>query len=232
MLATLVISILLQVLPLSDSLVRDCRKDSVLVCKDTIRPVFGLSTNLLYDLTYIPHYGLTSIPSLSLEYYPRRQGRFSFGLDVEWPMWRHWEEHRFFQIQNITLNARCYFSPRYRRPYYGPYVLANVNAGRYGIGWEEHGWQGEGLGASLGLGYKRSLFGSKRLFWDAGLAIGCFYSRYDPYVWGNDITGWYYYDYNGNPANFIRRNYALKWFFLPTRVWFAIGVDLFNRKKR
>ena len=40
-----------------------------------LRPVIGISTNLPYDITYIPGYGLTSVPSLSLEYYPSK-GKF------------------------------------------------------------------------------------------------------------------------------------------------------------
>ena len=75
----------------------------------TLRPVLGISTNLIYDVTYIPHYGLTSIPSFSLEYYPLRSHHFTFGADVEWPMWQHWEDHRFLQIQNIGLWSRYYF---------------------------------------------------------------------------------------------------------------------------
>lgn len=195
-----------------------------------LRPVFAVSTNLLYDGTYVPNYGFTSIPSFSVEYYPSKYGRVSFGADVEWPMWQHPDEHRYLQIQNITLNGRWYFAKTYLSNYRGPYVLANVNFARYGIGWEEHGWEGEGFGASVGIGYKHSLFGSKRLFWDTGIALGGFYTKYDPYVWGNDATGWYYYDYVGDPAKFSERSKGMAWFG-PTRVYFSIGIDLFNRKK-
>ena len=66
-----------------------------------IRPVIGISTNLPYDITYIPGYGLTSIPSFSLEFYPAK-GKFTFGADVEWPMWRHPENHRYMQVNNLT----------------------------------------------------------------------------------------------------------------------------------
>ena len=198
--------------------------------RKALRPVLAVSTNLLYDIAYVPKYGLTSIPSLSVEYYPRSYGRFSFGADVEWPMWRHWDQHRFFQIQNITLNARWYFSPRYKHDFRGPYAIASVNGFRYGIGFNAtQGWEGEGLGAAVGVGYKRSLFGSRRLFWDAGVALGYFHSRYDPYVWGDDPTLRYYYDYNGLAENFVWRNHALDWLG-PMRVWFSVGVDLFNRK--
>jgi hypothetical protein len=100
---------------------------------------------------------------------------------------------------------------------------------RYGIGWDAKGWEGEGVGGSLGVGYKFKL--GKRMFLDMGLAAGVFYTAYDPYVWGNDATRWYYYDYTGDPSAFIRRNKQLFWFG-PTRVYLSLGVDLFNRRRK
>ena len=191
-----------------------------------LRPVLGVSTNLPYDITYVPKYGVTSIPSFSVEYYPQK-GHYTIGADVEWPMWQHWDTHRFMQVNNLTVWTRRYFKPvdgRFR----GAYLLASANAARYGIGWEAQGWEGEGLGASLGGGYKIKL--GRRMFLDLGGALGIFYSGYDPYVWGNDATGRYYYDYAGDPEQFKLRNKRLFWFG-PTRVYISIGVDLFNRKK-
>jgi len=191
------------------------------------QPVFGLSTNLIYDAAYVPGYGMTSIPSFSLEYYPAR-GRFTFGVDVEWPMWRHPQEHRYFQINNVTLWARRYFKPS--SPLYkGFFLLANVNATQYGIGFNaDKGWEGEGVGLSLGGGYKFYL--GKRIYMEVGAAFGTFYSWYDPYVWGNDATGRYYYDYSGTPSEFSPRRMRLVWVG-PTRAFFSIGLDLFNRNK-
>lgn len=188
------------------------------------KPVLAISTNLPYDITYIPGYGLTSIPSFSLEYYPSRYGHWTFGADLEIPMWQHWDTHSFMQIQNLTLNTRYYFK---RGNYHGLYLLANVNAARYGIGWDARGWEGEGLGVSAGIGYKLTIY--KRLFLDAGAAFGYFYSRYDPYEYGFDATQRYYYDYVGVPEEFVRRNHVLNWFG-PTRVWISIGFELFSRK--
>ena len=188
------------------------------------KPVLAISTNIPYDITYIPRYGVTSIPSFSLEYYPSNYGHWTVGADLEIPMWRHWEEHRFMQIQNLTLNTRYYFK---RGNYHGLYLLGNVNAARYGIGFDAKGWEGEGLGVSVGVGYKLTLY--KRLFLDAGLAVGYFYSRYDPYEYGFDATQRYYYDYVGVPEDFVKRNHVLNWFG-PTRVWISIGVELFGRK--
>ena len=192
-------------------------------------PVVGLSTNLIYDFTYVPHYGFTSIPSVSLEWYPGGMPHYGLGLDVEWPMWRHPDTHRYMQLNNVTLWGRRYFKPRDNRRR-GWYLLASGNMGRFGIGWDGHGWQGEGVGASLGIGYKWAPRKS-RVYVDIGLAAGLIYALYDPYVYGYDATQWYYYDYSGNPDDFTERNMRLIWLG-PTRVYISIGVDLFNRKRK
>ena len=96
-------------------------------------PVLGVSTNLAYDITYIPNYGLTSIPNVSLELYPAQAPHYSVGLDVEWPMWKHYDTHRFMQVHNVTVWGRRYFKPRDNRRR-GWYVLAGGNLGNFGIG--------------------------------------------------------------------------------------------------
>ena len=195
--------------------------------KPGIRPVFGLSTNLPYDITYIPDYGVTSVPSFSLEFYPAR-GHWTVGADVEWPMWKHYEDYRFLQVNNITLWTRRYFKPVDGR-FKGAYLFANANVARYGIGWNAKGWEGEGIGASLGAGYKVLL--GKRLFLDFGAAVGAFYSAYDPYVYGFDLTQRYYYDYDGDVDKFSARRKRLMWVG-PTRLYISLGVDLFNRRRK
>lgn len=197
--------------------------------KDTCDYRVGASTNLLYDATFVPGYGFTSIPSVSLEFYPK-SGRWTYGFDLESPMWRHRDSHRYLQINNLTAFTRCYF--KQREPlnrYRGWYALGSLNAARYGIGLNsDKGWEGEGLGLSLGIG-RKCIFG-KHMFVDFGLALGVFYSGYDPYVWGNDATGWYYYDYQGDPAAFQKRNQRLLWWG-PTRIYLNIGFDFWNRKR-
>ncbi len=190
--------------------------------------VLSVSTNIPYDITYIPGYGLTSIPSFSLEYSPK-QGHFTFGADVEWPMWQHWDRHDFFQINNITLWTRRYFRES-ELSYKGLYLFGSLNVARYGIGWNDRGWQGEGLGGTLGVGFKQYL-GDSRFYFDFGFGAGVFWSRYDPYVYGNDGTGWYYYDYVGKPEDFRERAHTLTWFG-PTRVHISIGFDIARRKKK
>ena len=196
-------------------------------CKPLI-PVVAVSTNLLYDLTYIPGYGLTSIPSFSLEYYPAA-GHWTAGADVEWPMWQHFDTHRFMQINNITLWGRRYFQPK-DESFKGLYLLGSLGANRYGVGWNERGWIGEGIHGSIGLGWKKYL-GRSRFFFDTGLALGVFWSRCDPYVYSGEATGWYYYDYTGKPADFTERSKRLLWFG-PTKAYVSIGYDLFTRGRK
>ncbi|MBO4466400.1 MAG: DUF3575 domain-containing protein [Bacteroidales bacterium] len=186
-------------------------------------PVIGIGTNLLYDATYIPGYGFTSIPSATLEYYPE-SGKYTIGADVEWPNWKHADEHRYFQVHNISLWGRYYFNPEQYR-FNGWYLSGSANGAMFGVGWNKKGWNGEGLGISVGGGHKWT-FG--RIYIDAGLALGVFYARYDSYTWGGDATGWYYYDYAGDPDDFEPR--LKRWLWLgPTRLQVTIGVDLFNR---
>ena len=196
-------------------------------CKPMI-PVVAVSTNLLYDLTYIPGYGLTSIPSFSLEYYPYA-GHWTVGGDVEWPMWQHFDSHRFMQINNITLWGRRYFQPK-DDSFKGLYLLGSLGANRYGVGWNDKGWIGEGIHGSVGLGWKKYL-GRSRFFFDTGLALGVFWSRYDPYVYSGEATEWYYYDYSGKPSDFSERSKRLLWFG-PTRAYVSIGYDLFTRRRK
>ena len=190
------------------------------------KPLLGVSTNLIYDATFIPKYGFTSVPSFNAEYYPDR-GHWTYGLDVDWSHWLHYEDHRFNQIHNVTLNARRYFKSGEER-FEGLYLLGNLNAAQYGLGWEAKGWEGEGVGFSLGVGNKWRF---ARIYIDVGACVGALYSPYDPYTWGNDATGWYYYDYSGKPEDFRERSKRLLWFG-PTRIWFSIGYDLLMRRKK
>lgn len=190
---------------------------------------FGLSTNLPYDITYVPEYGLTSIPSVSLEIYPER-GHWTFGVDGEFPFWRHPDTHRYLQIFQVTASTRRYFQePKPDNRYRSWYLLGSVNAARYGLGFSaDKGYEGEGLGLSVGIG-RKCIFG-RHMFIDFGVALGVFYSGYDRYVWGDDASGHYYYDYTGDPDAFRRRNQRLLWWG-PTRIYLNIGFDFWNRNR-
>ena len=191
------------------------------------RPILGISTNIPYDITWIPQYGLTSVPSFSVEYYPVK-GKYTFGADLEFSHWLHPDEHRYNQIHNLTLWGRRYFN-RTEDRFKGAYLLANLNAAEYGIGMNAgKGWEGEGIGASVGGGWK--VYIGKYFFLDMGGALGAFYSWYDPYVWGDDATGRYYYDYAGAPEDFVKRSKRLLWFG-PTRVYFSVGIDFYGKRR-
>ena len=193
------------------------------------RPVLGLSTNIPYDITFIPGYGLTSIPSFSVEYYPSNWGHWTFGADIEWPMWKHWDTHRFMQINNGTVWARRYFREAEDR-YKGLYLSGSANTARFGVGFNDKGWKGEGGGLSVGIGHKWML-GQSRFYIDAGLAAGFFYAAYDSYTYGNDALGWYYFDYSGKAEDFKAR--SRRWLWLgPTRIYVSFGIDLFNRNRK
>ena len=191
------------------------------------RPIIGISTNLPYDITYIPLYGITSVPSLSVEYYPAR-GKYSFGADLDYSHWLHPDTHRYNQIHNLTPWGRRYFTrddDRFR----GAYLLANVNAVEYGLGFNANkGYEGEGLGIGAGAGWK--VYIGQRFYLDMGGTLGLLYSRYDPYTWGGDGTGRYYYDYTGDPASFVTRRKRLVWFG-PTRVFISVGFDFYGNKR-
>ena len=65
------------------------------------------------------------------------------------------------------------------------------------------------------------------------VSLGFFYTRYDPYVYGNPITGvedgLYYYEYYGNTSDFKMRNYQLFWFG-PTNAGLHITYDILYRR--
>ena len=193
--------------------------------------VLAVTTNIPCDVTYVPGYGITSIPSLGLEYYPSGHGRFSFGLDLECPMWAKPADHRYFQINNLTASSRWYFLKNYKGDYQGLFLYAGAGAGRFSLGWDARGWQGEGFDVGAGLGWKFRLGKKSRFFMDMGLALGWLHAWYDPFVWGNDATRRYYYDFSGAPEDFKRRNKGLDWYG-PTRVWVSLGIELFKRKAK
>ena len=70
---------------------------------------------------------------------------------------------------------------------------------------------------------------------EVSASLGVFYTRYDPYVYGNPNTGiednLYYYDYQGAVSKFKKRNHQLVWFG-PTNAGLHITYDIIYRKHR
>lgn len=207
--------------------------------------VLALRTNLLYDFFYYPDYGMAPTPTFALEFYPLR-GHVTYNARLILADWERWSKHKFWQIQDFSLEARYYFhrrtaprdagifrdviADRYKGFFLGAYAQAN----RYGIGFDEkRGWEGEGFGGGLSLGYVLPICRSQRCRLEFTAAVGGYVTRYDPYVYGNPFTGekdgLYYYDTDLYRHQFHRRQHRLTWFG-PTELGIHFTWDILYRK--
>ena len=196
------------------------------------RHLIGVRTNLLHDFFYMPQFGMAFSPNLQLEFYPK-SGHLTYNIGVTWGTNRKWEEQKFFQWRDVQLEVRRYF--RGGGEFLGGYMGLYAQGGKYGIGLSQtKGWQGEGGGAGLSIGYVLPL--NKRGNWrmEFMAAFGGYLTKYDPYVYGNPITGEkdgdYYYDFTGSASDFKKRNHRFTWFG-PTNAGIQLTYDLIYRKK-
>lgn len=190
-------------------------------------PMIALSTNLAAYGLCLDRFGWAPMPNISVEYFPRGSdwsvmGTFTF------PYYHRWAQNEFFQIRDYTLAARRYF-PRQGELYTGWYAGAYAQVNKYGIGLgPDKGWQGEGWGVGLAAGWATRL-GDSGWRIDLGLQSGFYQTKFDPYVYGNpvtgDIDGDYYYDYIGPANQFHKRRHRLTWLG-PTMLRIAISYDL------
>ena len=209
------------------------------------REVLSVKSNLLFDFAYVPGYDRwCPIPNVALEYYPKH-GHFTFGASMDFPWWQHHNEHKFFEIRNYQLEARYYLRsgdiaknpPGEGMAFRGLYFQAYAHGGLYSICFDaDHGWEGEGLGGGLGLGYVMPLGSSKTTRWRLEFAaqFGFFVTRYDPYVYQHPVyndykDNRYYYNWIYDPDNFVRRAHRFTWFG-PTRVGVTLSYDLLFRR--
>ena len=203
------------------------------ITETTRRHLIALRTNLLHDFFYMPDFGFAPSVNVQLEYYPLG-GHFTYNLGFTWSNHRHWESQQFFQIRDLRLELRRYFKGG--GVHRGLFIDAYAHGSIYGIGLtKRRGWQGEGAGGGLGLGYTLALNKQKTLRLEVSAQVGAFVTRYDPYVYGNPVTGTedgdYYYDYVGNASRFHRRNH--QWFWLgPTNAGIHITYDIIYRKRK
>ena len=169
-----------------------------------------------------------------MEYYPLR-GHYTYNAGFTWTTHRHWNDNKFFQIRDLQLELRRYFKGggAFIGPYLGVYAEGTV----YGIGFSKtRGWEGEGGGGGLTAGWTWKLNRKGNLRLEVSASLGVFVTRYDPYVYGNPITGseedgLYYYDYRGNTSEFKKRNHRMVWFG-PTNAGLHITYDIIYRKKK
>lgn len=199
----------------------------------TRRHMIALRTNLLHDCLFIPQFGFAPGVNVQLEYYPL-SGHYTYNMGFTFTNHRHWDVHRFFQVREFQLELRRYFKGE--GAFIGHYICAYADGAKYGIGFSEtKGWEGEGGGAGLGVGYTCNLTKKGNLRLEFSLTAGVFITRYDPYVWGNPINGTidglYYYDYHGNASQFKERNHRLIWFG-PTNAGIHLTYDIIYRKRK
>ena len=212
------------------------------------REILSLKTNLLQDVAYVPQYGFAPLWNIQLEYYPLR-GHWTYGASLDIPWWQNRQkEHKYMQIRNWQLETRRYLNTESGQ-FRGWYAQAYANVGLYGIGFNDHkGWQGEGIGGGVGFGYVWRLGKERKTyrlpnghFWtdqhhwrlEAGIQLGYFWTKYDPYVWGCPVEkiedGLYYYDYTGDADLFKERQYRFTWLG-PTRIGITLTYDILYRK--
>ena len=202
------------------------------VVKGVRLPLIAVRTNLVHDFFYMPNFGFAPSGNIQLEYFPR-SGRFTYNVGFSFSNHRHYGESKFFQIRDVQLEMRRYF--RKGHPYRGAYLAAYAHGFAYGIGFgPQKGWEGEGLGGGLSAGYTVKLSRDGHFRLEAMASFGAFTTKYDPYVWGNPITGEadgkYYYDYKGTASKFKKRNRVFTWMG-PTNLGVQLTYDLIYRKR-
>ena len=205
-----------------------CVKDSVAARL----PVVALRTNLVHDFFYMPNFGFAPSVNVQLEFFPRC-GHLTYNLGFSFSNHTHYADHKFFQMRDAQLELRRYF--RKGHPYRGAYLAAYAHGFVYGIGFgTTRGWEGEGLGAGLSGGYTMRLTRCGHFRLEFMAALGFLATKYDPYVWGNPITGdldgKYYYDYQGVASKFKKRNHLFTWLG-PTNVGIQLTYDIIYRKR-
>lgn len=208
------------------------------------RELLSVKTNVLFDFAYMPGYDrFCPIPNVAVEYYPLH-GHFTYGASFDGPWWQNYDDHKYFQLRNYQLHTRYYLRSgdiSLRRPgegaaFKGLYLSAYAHAFIYNICFDANrGWEGEGVGAGLGIGYVLPI--SKKEHWrlEFGLQAGYFYTPYDPYQWLCPVdpttdTRQYYYKWYGKSEDFKKRQHRYSWFG-PTRVEITLSYDLLKRKR-
>lgn len=250
---------------INDSLGCHCLRPTVPIAKpakpDTVeiktiiehrRPVWALSTNLIYDAWYMPGYGMAPMWNGKLEFYPRR-GHFTYAACFINPYWHNWNAHKFYQIRNYELEARWYRRhDKESGQRWGWYLGAAVDANKFGIGLSDtRGWQGEGVGAQLTGGYVIPLNKCKSWKLEVNLGAGFYQTKYDPYVYEDPFLNsdgghgeydpstfnpsesdrlHYYYKWYGPAKEFKKRQYRYRWFG-PTQIGLSIKYDILWKRK-
>lgn len=207
------------------------------------REILSVKTNLLYDFAYMPGYDRwCPIPNVAIEYYPLH-GHFTFGASIDFPWWQHYWQNKYFQIRNYQLETRYYLRSGdidkvglgNGAAFKGLYANAYVHGGLFSICFDaNHGWEGEGIGAGVGLGYVLPLSRDEHWRLEFAAQVGFFTCKHDPYqfecpVDPTEQDHLYYYKWTGDADLFRRRKYTWSWIG-PTKIGITLSYDLFYRK--
>ena len=211
---------------------------------DNRRELMSVKTNLLFDLAYMPGYNrFCPIPNVAIEFYPLH-GHFTYGASFDTPWWKHYSKHKYFQLRNYQVHTRYYLrrgdieerKPGKGAAFKGFFFSAYAHAYLYNICFsEKRGWEGEGWGAGMGVGYVMPIDRKEHWRLEFGLQLGYLNTLYDPYQWrcpvdpGTDIDR-YYYKWYGNAKDFKKRQHSYSWIG-PTRVEITLSYDLIYRHK-
>lgn len=213
-------------------------------CQDTIprRECLSVKTNLLFDVAWIPGYNRwCPIPNVAVEYYPLH-GHFTYGASVDFPWWKHYESHKFFEVRNYQIESRYYFERKranvaYGGAWRGLFLQGYVHANLFEISFNaDKGWKGEGFGAGVGVGYVTPLSRNGHWKMEFALQAGFYTCRYDPFQYENPVNpgyhdGLYYYKWSGRASDFEKRQHRFNWFG-PTRIGITLSYDLLYRRNQ
>ena len=188
------------------------------VARTAPRPLLNVRTNLLYDLGTMLNVGA--------ELY--LGSRWAVLADYTFPWWSLDKSHLYLQMLNGQLEGRRYFGRQ--DGHTGHYLSAYGHANLYDLSFNaEDAWQGEGWGVGLGYGYVWRPWKNERWKLEAFVKVGYYQSLYDPYHASDPYNGKYYYDWEGMPEDFTKRNYRLRWFG-PTGAGVTISYDLIYKR--
>lgn len=211
---------------------------------DDRRELMSVKTNLLFDLAYMPGYNrFCPIPNVAIEYYPLH-GHFTYGASFDTPWWKHYSKHKYFQLRNYQVHIRYYLrrgdieerKPGEGAAFKGFFFSAYAHAYLYNICFsEKRGWEGEGWGAGMGVGYVMPIDRKEHWRLEFGLQLGYLHTLYDPYQWRCPVdpdtdANRYYYKWYGNAKDFKKRQHSYSWIG-PTRVEITLSYDLIYRHK-
>lgn len=211
---------------------------------DERRELMSVKTNLLFDLAYMPGYNrFCPIPNVAIEYYPLH-GHFTYRASFDTPWWKHYSKHKYFQLRNYQVHTRYYLrrgdieerKPGKGAAFKGFFFSAYAHAYLYNICFsEKRGWEGEGWGAGMGVGYVMPIDRKEHWRLEFGLQLGYLHTLYDPYQWRCPVdpdtdANRYYYKWYGNAKDFKKRQHSYSWIG-PTRVEITLSYDLIYRHK-